>query len=100
IIKQPDWGSFKTVLNRLYKLFSMPNARTLYMPDGTVREVFVKDGFKVTNVAIETDRAIAELSISFSEIKQLQNWNRLTDSTGLILVDQYGQPLAEILKKF
>lgn len=100
IIVQPGYKSFKDVLNRLYKLFRSPNARTLKMPDGTVREVFVKDGFQVTNLSIEEAEVIADLDITFCEIRQLQNWNKLTDSSGLILVDKYGQPISEISKKF
>lgn len=100
IIVQKSYDDFKAVLNRLYKLFKMPNARTLKMPDGTVREVFVKDGFKITNLTIEENEVIAEIAFTFCEIRQLQNWSNLTDITGLILVDQYGQPLSEIAKKF
>ncbi|MGJ1327639.1 hypothetical protein [Sphingobacterium multivorum] len=100
IIVQPNFNAFKTVLNRLYKLFKAPNARTLRMQDGTVREVFVKDGFRVTNVIIEDNRVIGQIDIKFCEIRQLQNWNKLTDSSGLILVDKYGQPISEISKKF
>ncbi|WP_313411067.1 hypothetical protein [Sphingobacterium multivorum] len=100
IIIQPDYESFKIVLNRLYKLFKSPNARTLKMPDGTVREVFVKDGFQITNLTIEEGEVIAELDITFCEIRQLQNWNKLTDSSGLILVDKHGQSISEISKKF
>ena len=100
LIVQPNFNGFKTVLNRLYKLFKSPNARTLKMQDGTVREVFVKDGFKVTNVTIEEDRVIGQIDVKFSEIRQLQNWNKLTDSSGLILVDKHGQPISEISKKF
>ncbi|WP_336834087.1 hypothetical protein [Sphingobacterium siyangense] len=100
IIVQPDFNAFKIVLNRLYKLFKAPNARTLRMKDGTVREVFVKDGFKVVNIIIEDDRVLGQIDIKFCEIRQLQNWNKLTDSSGLILVDKYGQPISEISKKF
>lgn len=100
IVVQDDYTSFKKVLNRLSFLLSKPNSRILKFKDGTQREVFVKDGFKVTNVTVEQGRVIGELELKFAEIKQLQNWNKLMDSTGLILVDKHGQPLTEILKGF
>jgi len=100
IVVQDDYTAFKRVLNRLSFLLSKPNSRILRFADGTQREVFVKDGFKVTNVNVEANQVIAELELKFAEIKELQNWNKLTDSTGLTLVDKYGQPLTEILKGF
>ncbi|SMG35360.1 hypothetical protein [Sphingobacterium psychroaquaticum] len=100
VINQPSFNGFKAVINRLYTLFSLPNARTLRMPDGTVREVFVKDGFQITNMQMESNGVIAEIDIKFVEVGQLQEYNKLTDQSKLLLVDQYGQPLSEIIKKF
>lgn len=100
LIVESSFNEFKTVLNRLYKIFKAPNARTLKMKDGTVREVFVKDGFKVTNVIFDKNRFFGQIDIKFCEIRQLQDWNKLSDNSGLILVDKHGQPISEISKKF
>ncbi len=81
-------------------LFSRENSRTLKLDDNTTREFFVKDGFSVTGVRKIGSRFVGFLSLKISEIQLLENWNKLTDRTGLILVDQYGQPLSEILKKY
>lgn len=99
-IDTPSYVDFLSVVNNLSYLFSLPNARTLKLDDGTTREVFIKDGFKISGVRKIRERFVAFLSIPFSEIRLLENWNKLTDKSGLILVDQYGQPLTEILKKF
>jgi len=99
-IKTESYESFITILKGLYALFSSPGARTLHMPDNTVREFFLKDGFRVSNVEILEDEVFALIEIPMSEIRMLENWNKLTDSTGLMLVDKYGRPLTEILKDF
>lgn len=91
---------FTRAAGNLAYLLSRPNARTLRLDDGTVREFFVKDGFKVSGVRVSQSRTTGFLTLNIAEIRMLENWNLLTDSSGLILVDQHGQPLAEILKGF
>lgn len=91
---------FTSAVENLMFLLSKPNARTLRLDDGTVREFFVKDGFKVSGVRVSQSRTTGFLTLNIAEIRMLENWNLLTDSSGLVLVDQYGQPLAEILKGF
>lgn len=93
-------ADFTQAVGNLAFLLSRPNARTLRLDDGTVREFFVKDGFKVSGVRVSQSRTTGFLTLNIAEIKMLENWNLLTDSSGLVLVDQYGQPLAEILKGF
>lgn len=99
-LDHPSYNSFKSCINNLQYLFSRPNARTLRLDDNTTREFFVKDGFKVTNVRVTPYRVTAFLSLPLAEIRMLENWNKLTDSTNLILVDKHGQPLTELLKGF
>lgn len=99
-IKKASYSEFIDVIQGLYALFSSPGARTLVMPDGTYREFFIKDGFQITNLTVNDDDIFALLDIQISEIRQMENWNLLTNSTGLILVDQYGKPLTEIIKGF
>lgn len=91
---------FNSCIQNLMYLLSRPNSRILRLDDHTTREFFVKDGFKVTNVRKNDDEITAFLTLQIAEIKMLQNWNTLTDSTGLILVDKHGVPLTEILKGF
>ena len=93
-------ADFTSVVSNLTYLLSRPNARTLRLDDGTVREFFVKDGFKVSGVRVTQSGTTGFLTLNIAEIKMLENWNLLTDSSGLILVDKHGQPLAEILKGF
>lgn len=99
-LDHPNYNSFKACINNLQYLLSRPNARTLRLDDNTTREFFVKDGFKVTDVRITSNRLTAFLSLSIAEIRMLENWNKLTDSSNLILVDKHGQPLTELLKGF
>jgi len=99
-ISKPTYSDFLQTVERLAFMLSRPNARTLRLDDGTTREVFVKDGFSVNGVRISSSRVTAFLTVKFTEIRMLENWNFLTDSSGLILTDKHGQPLAEILKGF
>lgn len=96
----PSYNSFKDCINNLMYLLSKPNARTLRLDDNTTREFFVKDGFKVSKVRKNEDRVTGFLQLNIAEIKMLENWNLLTDNSGLKLVDKYGQPLTELLKGF
>ncbi|WP_099368072.1 hypothetical protein [Sphingobacterium sp. 1.A.4] len=99
-IDQPSYPAFKACVGNFAYLLSRPNARTLRLDDNTTREVFAKDGFQVSNVRVATNRVTAFLSVRFTEIRMLENWNLLVDNGGLVLVDKYGQPLTEILKRF
>lgn len=99
-VDHPTYEAFNSCIQNLMYLFSQPNARTLKLDDNTTREFFVKDGFKITGVRKMGSRFVGFLTIEIAEIQMLENWNTLTDASGLILVDQHGQPLAEIGKRF
>jgi len=99
-VDHPTYDAFNSCIQNLMYLFSQPNARTLKLDDNMTREFFVKDGFKITGVRKMVNRFVGFLTIEIAEIQMLENWNTLTDASGLILVDQHGQPLAEIGKRF
>ncbi len=99
-IKQNTYEQFNRVIKGLFALFSKPGARTLKLDDGTVREVFIKDGFTVNGVRKNKDMTFGFIEIHFAEIRMLESWNLLTDNAGLVLVDKYSQPLTQILKGF
>jgi len=97
LINQPSYEAFNNIIKTMYALFSKPNARTLVLENVT-REVFAKDGFKVTGVQRVGAGYFGKLDIELSEIRVLETWNLLTDASGLILTDASGVPLTEILK--
>lgn len=99
-LSHPTLAEFTAAVQNLAFILSRPNARTLRLDDGTVREVFVKDGFKVSGVRKSQSGITGFLTLNIAEIKMLENWNLLTDSSELIFVDQHGQLLSEILKGF
>lgn len=99
-IDTEGYGEFVQVINNLMYLLSLPNARTLALDDGTAREVFAKDGFTVTGVRKWENRCVGFITIPLTEIRLLEQWNLLTDSTGLLLTDKDGRLLTELLKGF
>ena len=94
------YTQFVSIISGFSYLLSRPGARTLRLDDNTTREVFVKDGFSVTEVRQFTNRFVGFLTVKFMEIRMLENWNLLTDNVGEILIDSHGQSLTEILKRF
>jgi len=99
-IKQPSYTKFQGVIQGLNALFSKPGSRTLKLDDGSTREFFIKNGFKVGTVHKQGSEFIGVLTVRITEIRMLETWNKLTDKTGMTLVDKNGQPLTEIIKKF
>lgn len=99
-IKKATYAEFQSSIQGLMALFSQPGARTLKLDDGTYREFFIKDGFTVIGVRSLADVTFGTIEIPFAEIRQMENWDLLTNNIGLILVDQYGKPLTEIIKSF
>src|SRR5690606_23377676 len=88
---------FLPTIKTLMALLAAPNARTL-IHNGITREVFAKDGFKVTMLYKNVEQYTAKVVIPLTEIRVLETWNLLTDASGLILTDASGVPFTEILK--
>jgi hypothetical protein len=98
ITKQYTYGyGLRTTLQRLTTLLAAPNARTL-VHNGITREVFAKEGFKVTMLYKTGEDYTAKLMIPLTEIRVLESWNLLTDASGRGLIDASKIPLTEILK--
>ena len=88
---------FLPTIKTLMALLAAPNARTL-IHNGITREVFAKDGFRVTMLYKNGEQYTAKVMIPLTEIRVLETYNLLTDASGLILTDASGVPLTEILK--
>jgi hypothetical protein len=88
---------FLSTIKTLMALLAAPNARTL-IHNGITREVFAKDGFKVTMLYKNGEQYTAKVVIPLTEIRVLESWNLLTDRSGLVLTDASGIPITEILK--
>jgi hypothetical protein len=89
--------NFLPKIKTLMALLAAPDARTL-IHNGITREVFAKDGFKVTMLYKNGEKFTAKVMIPLTEIRVLETWNLLTDGSGLILTDGTGIPITEILK--
>jgi len=96
-INEPSYASFISTVSIVHALFAKAGVRTLTLDDGSVREFFVKDGFSVSGLRRNGETTFAYLDVKISEIRLLENWNKFSDG-GLVLVDKYGQPLAELIK--
>src|SRR5690606_27103675 len=95
---EATYEDFVDRVQTLCALLSAPGARTLRLADGTYREIFIKDGFTISNVMVQPGKITAILYITVSEIRQLKNWNMLTNGEGVIITDGRGRPLTDILK--
>jgi hypothetical protein len=100
LLYKDDYPAFDAAVKSLYALFASPGARTISMYDGTKRECFIKDGFRVTGIRRMDGLFTGVIDLSITEIRMLEVWNKLTTKLGDILVDKNGIPLTEILKKF
>jgi hypothetical protein len=87
---------FLPTIKTLMALLAAPNARTL-IHNGITREVFAKDGFRVTMLYKNGEQYTAKVMIPLTEIRVLESYNLLTDVSGKILVDGSGIPITEIL---
>jgi len=87
---------FLPTIKTLMALLAAPYARTL-AHNGITREVFAKDGFKVTMLYKNGEQYTAKVMIPLTEIRVLETWNLLTDNQGNTLTVGV-IPLTEILK--
>lgn len=98
LIDQPGYAAFADKINTLRAMFASPGLRTLKLPDGTYRELFINNGFSVSSVKNKLTRTTGILTVNVSEYRLLKDWNLLTDSEGNVLVDGEGRLIIEIIK--
>jgi len=98
VLREDTYAVFLNRIRVLQALFSSPGARTFRLEDGSYREGFIKDGFKVSQVMFRDGEVSGVLEVTVAQIRQLIKWNLLTDGSGNILTDGRGRPLTDLLK--
>ncbi len=98
LVDRPSYSLFNASISSLRALLSAPNARVLNI-DGYTREVFAKDGFKVSSVYSQGTAYSGIIDLKLTEIRVLTDYTILADGGGNILTDGHGVPLSKIFKQ-
>lgn len=85
LVRQPDYGNIQRVVSNLDYLMRSEGKRMLYLRDGSVREVFMATGFKVSGIRITNSECYANISMPVIEIRKLDNIKVWGDSNGDVL---------------
>lgn len=90
LLMKPDYTSFVSVINGLHALFALPGLRYLTYKNDGLRDFFVKDGFKVTNVRTYGGGVFGFLDVKITTTSYFDEWGFLTDNSGTeILTDLF-----------
>lgn len=73
LIKKSTYAELETVVKNLYALFNSPGTRVLYLKNDVIRVVYVRNGFKVSNIHIGDTQVTALLEIYFTEASEAES---------------------------
>jgi hypothetical protein len=82
IILGTSLSDFETKIKSLQKLFSKEGLRTITYRHDALREFFVKDGFQVSDVYVESGRVFGVLNVRCVQVGQTLDWDFLTTNSG------------------
>lgn len=93
-VRAPTYEELEEKINNFAWLLAQPGKRMLSLRDGSLREVFATQGFKVTNLRTYSTESYANLSVNLSEIRQLDNVVVMGDDDVQVLGTAQGQQIA------
>jgi hypothetical protein len=90
-----SYAAFSDSMKNFAYLLSRPNARIL-IHNNIAREVFSKDGFKVTSLYKNGSAFFVQVMVPLTEIRVLDIYDQYTDNAGDVLTDNDGNIITGI----
>lgn len=97
LVDATNYAGFNTIVTNFRHLLSLPGKRVLRLDDGLYREVFCKDGFRVTDVYFDKDRVTGVIEVAFTEIRIIEQY-KVFETNNTQFANKHGQRLAWIIK--
>lgn len=95
LVRKPTYEEVEGAIKKFAALMQSEGKRMLSLKDGSVREVFAKDGFSVNGIRITSTETYANIVINVTEIRKLDNVIVMGDNTqGQVLGNKQGQRIA------
>lgn len=93
-VRSATYSGLASIINNFSFLLAQPGKRMLRMRDGSVREVFSTQGFKVSRTRVTSTESYADLIVNLSEIRRLDNIVVMADDDVQVLGTARGEKIA------